>query len=66
MRVIKDEKIRETMVKSKGKVYLRREVDGLVSWKVSAGLDVTRQENFWVHMMGDEGIDLEAVFLVTN
>lgn len=63
MKAIKDQKIRETVLKHKNKIYKRRKVEGEPHvWYISAGLEVNRKEHFWVETIPDTSQELENLF----
>jgi hypothetical protein len=63
MRLIKELKIKETIVKFENKIYKRRKVEGEPQiWYISAGLEVNRKEYFWVVTRPDKSRDLESFY----
>ncbi len=63
MRLIKDSKIKETIIKYENRIYKRRCVDDTTPmWYISAGVEVNRDEYFWVETPLDKSRDLEILF----
>ena len=63
MRLIKELKIKETIVKFENKIYKRRKAEGEPHvWYISAGLEVNRKEYFWVVTRPDKSRDLESFY----
>jgi hypothetical protein len=62
MNIIKDQITWELTISLDDKTYLRRWMDGNISWLISAGYDISRDERMWVYANNEETVLLEEKF----